>query len=242
MCIYIRFIVLIFKETTRTTSGMGKKKIKKSLRAKRVRNCHTWTELADDLIISIMSRLTTLEILTSAQVVCKVWFNICKNPLMWRTIDMRGDDLYSLGKKYNLKKMCRHAEQLCSSRLRSLRLVQILCGTGKSGFEVSMKSGTLDNALAIAGTMHGLQHLQVFANELTDEGLREILDCCPRLVSLGLRYCFNLKVDGDLRMRCAEGIRTLWLPEDSIADYEFAEAAQDDVICSELDLSGTSSV
>lgn len=98
MCIYIRFIVLIFKETTRTTSGMGKKKIKKSLRAKRVRNCHTWTELADDLIISIMSRLTTLEILTSAQVVCKVWFNICKNPLMWSTIDMRGDDLYSLGK------------------------------------------------------------------------------------------------------------------------------------------------
>ncbi|XP_068316402.1 F-box protein SKIP19-like [Pyrus communis] len=83
--------------------------------------------------------------------------------------------------------------------------------------------------------MHGLQHLQVFANELTDEGLREILDCCPRLVSLDLRYCFNLRVDGDLRMRCAEGIRTLWLPEDSIADYEFAEAAQDDVICSELE-------
>lgn len=95
--------------------------------------------------------------------------------------------------------------------------------------------GCNDDALAIAGTMHGLQYLQVFANELTDEGLREILDCCPCLVSLDLRYCFNLKLEGDLRMRCAEGIRTLWLPEDSITDYEFGEAAQDDVIYSELE-------
>ncbi|KAM1054201.1 hypothetical protein FF1_001616 [Malus domestica] len=49
-------------------------------------------------IIDTLTRLTTFEILTSAQMVCKVWFNICKNPLMWRTIDMRGGDLYSLGK------------------------------------------------------------------------------------------------------------------------------------------------
>ncbi|RXI08726.1 hypothetical protein DVH24_022870 [Malus domestica] len=152
---------------------------------------------------------------------CKVWFNICKNPLRWRTIDMRGGNLYSLGKN--------------SSRLTSLRLVQsYVVEMGKVASKLPLME-YLEISLFPSEShvnpckwsddleLHGLQHLQVFGNELTDEGLQEILDCCPRLVSLDLHYCFNLKVDGDLRMRY------------SIADYEFAEAAQDDVICSELE-------
>ncbi|RXI08725.1 hypothetical protein DVH24_022869 [Malus domestica] len=199
--------------------------------------------------------------------VCKVWFNICKNPLMWRTIDMRGllvksnREIYLLTMKYDLKKMCRHAvDSSCgnlvevklddfndaatvleyiadsSSRIRSLRLVNSAVELGKVAsklpllehLEISLRNN--DDALAIAGTMHGLQHLQIIGNLLTDGGLRKILDCCPRLVSLDLRCCFNLDLDGDLRMRCAEGIRTLWLPEDSIADYEFSESAIDNYL------------
>ncbi|KAM1054203.1 hypothetical protein ACFX13_001647 [Malus domestica] len=279
---------------------MWKKKIMKSLGAKRVRNCHRWTELPDDVIISILSRLTTFDILTSVPMVCKAWFNICKNPLMWLTIDMRGllvksnREIHLLSMKYDLKKMCRHAvDSSCgnlvkvkfddfndaatvleyiadsSSRIRSLRLVNSAVELGKVAsklpllehLEISLyhglsreslqvvgrscpllksfklnktwyggEIGCNDDALAIAGTMHGLQHLQIIGNLLTDGGLRKILDCCPRLVSLDLRCCFNLDLDGDLRKRCAEGIRTLWLPEDSIADYEFSESAIDNYL------------
>ncbi|KAL6198451.1 hypothetical protein ACLB2K_028240 [Fragaria x ananassa] len=75
-----------------------------------------------------------------------------------------------------------------------------------------------DDALAIAGTMHGLHHLQLFGNQLTNVGLRAILDGCPHLESLDLRYCFNLDLEGDLGRRCCE-IRKLLLPTDSIAGY-----------------------
>ena len=67
--------------------------------------------------------------------------------------------------------------------------------------------------------MHGLHHLQLFGNQLTNVGLRAILDSCPHLESLDLRYCFNLNLLGDLGRRCREQIRKLLLPTDSIADY-----------------------
>ncbi|XP_058733411.1 putative F-box/LRR-repeat protein 23 [Vicia villosa] len=47
-----------------------------------------WLELPRDIAINILQRLTTLEIVTSACVVCPLWWNICKDPLIWRTIDM----------------------------------------------------------------------------------------------------------------------------------------------------------
>ncbi|CAB4276533.1 unnamed protein product [Prunus armeniaca] len=69
--------------------------------------------------------------------------------------------------------------------------------------------------------MHGLRHLQLGQNQLTNDGLREILDSCPHLESLDLRHCFNLNLEGDLGKRCTEQIKQLRLPNDSSDDYEF---------------------
>ncbi|KAM1004484.1 hypothetical protein ACFX13_004726 [Malus domestica] len=69
--------------------------------------------------------------------------------------------------------------------------------------------------------MHDLHHLQLFGNQLTNEGLKEIVDCCPHLESLDLRHCLNLDLSGDLGKRCVERIQNLLLPNDSIDDYEF---------------------
>jgi len=41
-----------------------------------------------DITMNILQRLDTLEIVTSASVVCPLWWNICKDPLIWRTIDL----------------------------------------------------------------------------------------------------------------------------------------------------------
>ncbi|RHN68162.1 putative F-box domain-containing protein [Medicago truncatula] len=47
-----------------------------------------WLELPIDLMKNILQRLDTVEIVTSARNVCSLWRNICKDPLMWRTIHM----------------------------------------------------------------------------------------------------------------------------------------------------------
>ncbi|PRQ27963.1 putative leucine-rich repeat domain, L domain-containing protein [Rosa chinensis] len=57
---------------------------------------------------------------------------------------------------------------------------------------------------AIAGTMHGLHHLMLLGNEMTNEGLCAILDGCPHLESLDLRQCLNLTLEGNMGRRCVE--------------------------------------
>uniref|UniRef100_A0A0E0EIV4 F-box domain-containing protein n=1 Tax=Oryza meridionalis TaxID=40149 RepID=A0A0E0EIV4_9ORYZ len=76
-----------------------------------------------------------------------------------------------------------------------------------------------EEALGIA-TMHELRSLQLFANNLRNEGLAAILDNCPYLESLDVRHCFNVNMDDTLRAKCAR-IKTLRLPYDSTDDYDF---------------------
>ncbi|KAG2278863.1 hypothetical protein Bca52824_061418 [Brassica carinata] len=69
-----------------------------------------------------------------------------------------------------------------------------------------------DDALDIAGTMHGLRFLQLFSNGLTDAGLKAILDNCSDLEHLDLNHCFNVNFSGDLEKRCSERIKVLVRP------------------------------
>ncbi|KAL7148064.1 hypothetical protein ABFS83_06G152200 [Erythranthe nasuta] len=78
-------------------------------------------------------------------------------------------------------------------------------------------------ALAIAENMPGLVHLQLFGNRMTNEGLNAILEGCPNLESLDLRYCFNLRLFEDLGKLCSKRIKDLKLPHDSIDDYKFPD-------------------
>ncbi|KFK33579.1 hypothetical protein AALP_AA5G032200 [Arabis alpina] len=48
-----------------------------------------WSELPQELMSSILVRLGAVEILENAQKVCKAWQRVCKDPWMWRKIDMR---------------------------------------------------------------------------------------------------------------------------------------------------------
>ncbi|EAZ41804.1 hypothetical protein OsJ_26344 [Oryza sativa Japonica Group] len=69
--------------------------------------------------------------------------------------------------------------------------------------------------------MHGLRSLQLFANNLTNEGLSTILDNCPNLESLDIRHCFNIDMGADsLRAKCSR-IKMLRPPDDSTDDYDF---------------------
>ena len=68
-----------------------------------------WLDLPWDVTVMILQKLNSIEIISSAQLVCSLWRHICKDPLMWRTIEMQ-----NLGNPhdipyYVLEIMCRHA-------------------------------------------------------------------------------------------------------------------------------------
>ncbi|KAF3561878.1 hypothetical protein DY000_02010977 [Brassica cretica] len=248
--------------------------------------CRSWAELPSELTSSILSRLSSIDILENAQKVCTSWRRVCKDTAMWRKIDMRNSGDLGL----NLETMCRHAVDRSqgglveidiwhfgtdsllsyiadrSSNLRSLRLAMCSPITtdglteaiaklplleelevsycSLSGESLKLVGQSLPNlktlklnrigllrpryesdidALAIAETMHGLRFLQLFGNILTNGGLNAILDNCPDLEHLDLRFCFNVYNVGDLvTRRCSEKIKVLRLPYDSTDDYPYA--------------------
>ncbi|XP_074290454.1 F-box protein SKIP19-like [Silene latifolia] len=75
-----------------------------------------------------------------------------------------------------------------------------------------------EEALAISRSMPNLRHLQLIGNNMSNEGLKAILDGCPLLESLDLRACFQIDLSGDLGKRC-ERIQHLRYPNDTTADY-----------------------
>ncbi|XP_058752339.1 putative F-box/LRR-repeat protein 23 [Vicia villosa] len=102
-----------------------------------------WVELPRDITANIFQRLGTIDIVTSVRYVCPIWWNIFKDPLMWRTIRMtKFSDFYDQPVEicqYAIKQSCGHLENIFiddfatddllkfiaenASNLRGLRLV-----------------------------------------------------------------------------------------------------------------------
>ncbi|GKC91197.1 putative F-box/LRR-repeat protein 23 [Tanacetum coccineum] len=61
-----------------------------------------------------------------------------------------------------------------------------------------------------------LRHLELIWLDLSDSGLRAILDGCRHLQLLDLRMCEPIKLKGELRKRCLEQIKCVKLPTDPI--------------------------
>ena len=103
----------------------------------------------------------------------------------------------------------------CCPLLKSFKWNQRWYATGLSQTECD------EEEVAIAKNMPELHHLQLIGNQLTNDGLQAILDGCPHLESLDLRGCFNVTLSGSLGRRCAERIKNLRHPNDSMDGYEF---------------------
>ncbi|KAJ0264947.1 F-box protein SKIP19 [Hirschfeldia incana] len=155
-----------------------------------------WAELPPELISSILLRLNSIEILEKAQKVCRSWRSVCKDPSMWRKIDMDNlGDLGSMG--YDLEIMCRHAvdrsqgglleidiwyfgtDELLnyiadrSSKLKSLRL--IMCyPIADEGFIEAVRKLPL------------LEYLEITYGAMSGEALKVAGQSCPNLKKLRL--------------------------------------------------------
>lgn len=107
------------------------------------------------------------------------------------------------------------------SQLKSFTLNACGFSGGLTGFR-RLQINVNDQAHAIAVNMPELRHLALFGNTMTNEGLRAILDGCPRLESLDLRHCYSIDLEGDLEMRCHQQIVDLKCPHACTHGYEFS--------------------
>ncbi|XP_076915326.1 putative F-box/LRR-repeat protein 23 [Bidens hawaiensis] len=76
-------------------------------------------------------------------------------------------------------------------------------------------------AFAIAKNLPELTHLQLFGSNITNTGLKAILDGCSHLESLDLRRCWTIDLKGDLGKRCSQQIKHLKLPNESFTGLPY---------------------
>lgn len=70
-----------------------------------------WLKLPTDITRNILQRIDIVERVTSVCLVCSLWWNIYKDPLMWRSIQMSDPNSFS---NYDLVMICRYAiERSC---------------------------------------------------------------------------------------------------------------------------------
>ncbi|KAA8519420.1 hypothetical protein F0562_013705 [Nyssa sinensis] len=161
-----------------------------------VEETRNWLELPPELMAMILHRLGAIDILTVAQKVCMTWRNICKEPAMWRTIDMQNlGDLWDM--EYDLEIMARHAInrscgqlvdinveyfgtdellQYITDRTSHLRRLQLVCCYSVSGEGLSEAAKKLPL----------LEELHLYYCSLSKEAIETVGRCCPLLKSFKL--------------------------------------------------------
>ncbi|XP_057428426.1 putative F-box/LRR-repeat protein 23 [Lotus japonicus] len=91
--------------------GRSRGRKNKSKKKKKKEKKPNWLELPLDVTAKILHNLGTVEVVKTACHVCSLWRNICKDPLMWRTIDIPASPATSRSCSVNV---CRFAvDQSC---------------------------------------------------------------------------------------------------------------------------------
>ncbi|CAL9233108.1 unnamed protein product, partial [Arabidopsis halleri] len=161
------------------------------------RGYRNWAELPSDLTSSILLRLSVIEILENAQKVCRSWRRVCKDPWMWRRIDMRNPR--NLGGMMDMEIICRHAVDRSQGSL-----VEIDIGYFGTDSLLNYMADRLrlvrchlvtDEGIANAVVkLPLLEDLEISFCDLSGESLRVLLThlsgfkSCPNLKTLKLNY------------------------------------------------------
>ncbi|KAJ4876518.1 F-box protein SKIP19 [Raphanus sativus] len=210
------------------------------------RECINWAELPSELTSSILGRLDTVDILNNAQKVCRSWRRVCKDPAMWRKIDMRNSDAFGydvhiimIVMRYsgdlNLEVMWRHAVDLSQGGLVEIDFGYI--GTDSFLNYIAHSSSnlrslkfafmptiTIEGLTEALGKLPLLEEFEVSHFTLLGDSLKVVGQSCPKLKTLKLhRYGMGppRDVSDDDALAIAEtmpGLRFLQLVGNCLTD------------------------
>ncbi|CAJ2643963.1 unnamed protein product [Trifolium pratense] len=133
-----------------------------------------WLELPREITANILQRLPTVQIVTSACLVCPQWWNICKDPLMWRTIHMAGFDYFTCSFR-ELAKICQYAIERSCGHLIDIQI------------EYFGSDDILECIAQSASNLRCMQLVECF--QISDKGFIDAVRKLPKLEEVRISLC-----------------------------------------------------
>ncbi|KAK7305700.1 hypothetical protein VNO77_43610 [Canavalia gladiata] len=171
-----------------------------------------WLELPRDVTEKILNQLNAIEILVSVRCVCSLWWNMCKEPLMWRTIGISNLDALQNYHTDQIENMCFRAIDLSRGHLQHFNIEDIASDSllkyvanstsQLRRMRLAFCCDISDEGLReIANKLSLLEELDICFTSLSKQSLEAIGRCCPNLTTLNfntnLLYIFNSMHDND---------------------------------------------
>ncbi|XP_071719352.1 putative F-box/LRR-repeat protein 9 [Rutidosis leptorrhynchoides] len=191
-----------------------------------------WFDLPPELKVNILSRIGHFEILETAQYVCSDWYKVCKDPSMWKVINLYWlrETFYlsevSYGGLPGIWKICknvvdRSGGQLVDIVIPDLRTDEILMYVADRASQLKrlyMRVGRSDDSSI--KTLHEalkkfplLEELNVDSEYLTKEAIESAGRYCPLLKTLifiqGGEFSSSLKVNDEIGVAIGENLHEL---------------------------------
>ncbi|KAI3709977.1 hypothetical protein L2E82_39748 [Cichorium intybus] len=158
-----------------------------------------WLKLPNELMANILQRLNYIDILNSAWKVCLTWQKICKDPAMWKVIDIPSP-VYR--HDYDIDMLIRQAVDLSRGELIEFSI---------AGFEIidlldfvvrrssKLKRLCMKNCHEISDRGFGweikrlpeLEKLHLANTYLTAKDIEEIGQNCPKLKSFTMNHAYD---------------------------------------------------
>ncbi|KAG7557730.1 F-box domain [Arabidopsis suecica] len=191
-----------------------------------------WTELPPELTSSILHRLGAIEILLNAQRVCRSWRRICKDPSMWRKIDIKiprkFEDLF-----HDLEAVYRRAVDLSQGGLIEIN-IEHLTNTSLLNYIADRSSnlrrlGVVDcGPVMSSGVVEAVMKLPLleeveitYESSIREQDLKVVGQSCPNLRTLKLNCIGDFKCCDKVALAIAEtmpGLRHLRLSRNGLSD------------------------
>ncbi|KAI3799735.1 hypothetical protein L1987_35035 [Smallanthus sonchifolius] len=80
-----------------------------------------WLDLPSDVMTYILNKVGVVDVLENAQKVCTAWHKVCKNPAMWKVINM--NNLSSSTAKISRADLCKHVVDRSQGLLVDVTLI-----------------------------------------------------------------------------------------------------------------------
>ncbi|KAL4216584.1 hypothetical protein ACF0H5_024307 [Mactra antiquata] len=154
------------------------------------------------ILLQVFKNMSIYCLLRRVGMVCKYWYNLCRDPDLWRTIRLTNQHRLE---DNDLCTILKYSD----NRVRSVNLTdcRFLTNKGIADLLASCKliedlkiircSDVTDIAFATLQTNEHLVYLNLDgSSRLTDNTLRKIAECCPNLQSLHLNHCTKVTNGG----------------------------------------------